>query len=385
MSFFDRASQHARRGSSPRSRVLAGVATAIGLIALGAGLAFGYWVTTDSSNPAAASATSLSAPSVSAAEASATSAKTSWTAGGQPTGTSYVVVRNPGASQVTVCTVPASTSSCTDSGLNPGTAYTYSVTAVLDAWQSSPGTASFTTMAVNIAAPSNGSTFGANWASTISGTSSPATGTTISTVKVSIQQGSGSCWTGTGNVWTAVCPNYVTTGGTPSNWTLSLPIGDLNSVNTYHITAQATDSTNISATTASSFTYNTTGPSPAPPVASATTHYTDTNGVYWVNAEAVNLTDSVAYGGAGSVSSVAYYYCTTSSCNSSNGTFIGNGSGGTWAYSWTTGNLPVSDGTYYIVAVATDSLSNVGTSSTSKVGVDRTPPTVSTPSVNGAS
>ena len=107
--------------------------------------------------------------------------------------------------------------------------------------------------------------------------------------------------------------------------------------------------------------------------------------MYWVNAETVNLTDSVAYAGAGTVSSVAYYYCTTSSCNSSNGTFIGNGSGGSWSYSWTTGNLPVSDGTYYIVAVATDSLSNVGTSSTSKVGVDRTPPTVSTPSVNGAS
>ena len=64
MSLFDRASQHARRSSSRRGRVLAGAATAIGLIALGPDWPSRYWVTIDSSNPAAASATSLSAPSV---------------------------------------------------------------------------------------------------------------------------------------------------------------------------------------------------------------------------------------------------------------------------------------------------------------------------------
>ena len=385
MSRIDHAPRQARRGSAVRRRVLAGAAAVVGLVALAAGLAFGYLVTTDSSHPAAASATSLSAPSVSAGEASATSAKISWTAGSQPTGTDYVVVRNPGAGQVTVCTVPASTSSCVDSGLSAATVYSYSVTADLDAWQSSAGTASFTTMGVDIATPTGGSTFGGNWGGSVAGTSSPATGTTISTVKVSIQQGSGSCWTGTGNVWTAACPDYVATGGTPTNWSLNLPAGDLNSVNTYHVTAEATDASGNSASTTSSFTYDTTGPSPAAPVASATTHYVDSNGVYWVNAETVNLTDSVSDGGAGSVSSVAYYRCATSTCTATNGTLIGNGSGGSWSYSWTAGNLPVSDGTFYIVAVATDSLSNVGTSSTTEIGVDRTPPTVSTPSVNGLS
>jgi hypothetical protein len=380
-----RAPGHAGRRGPRRSRVvLTGLGVA-GVSALVAGLAYGYFVTTDSSHPASASATSLSAPSVGVAEASATSTTVSWSAGSQPPGTNYVVIRNPGAGQVTVCTVPASTSSCTDSGLSPGTSYSYSVTAGLDSWKSAAGTTSLTTMAVNVTSPTNGSTSGTNWSGSISGTSSPATGATIATVKASIQQGSGSCWTGTGNAWTAACPNYVATGGSVSSWTLSVPIGDLNSVNTYHITAEATDSSNISASTSSTFTFNGTAPIPAPPVASATTHSTDSNGVYWVNAETVTLTDSVTYTGAGTVSSVAYYYCPTSSCTGSNGTFIGNGSGGSWSYGWTGAHLPTTDGPYYVVAVATDSLTNAGTSPTAEIGVDRTPPNVSTPSVNGLS
>ena len=381
-------SQHAPHHAAPRAmssrpRLLVGVLATVVTLGTLVGVAFAFWQTTDNSHPAAASATSLSQPSVSATEVSATSVKVSWMAGSQPTGTQYQVVRNPGASQVTVCTVPASTSNCTDSGLSSATTYNYSVTAVLGAW-SSAGTASFTTSSLTITTPTSSSTFGANWGGSIAGTSSAASGTSVSNVQVSIQQGSGSCWTGSGNAWTAVCPNYVATSGTVSNWTLSLPIGDLNSVNTYHITAQATDSLSIASTTTSSFTYNRTGPSPAPPGVSATTNYTDSNGVYWVNAETVNLTDVVTPG-AGTVSTVAYYYCTTSSCTASNGTFIADGSGGSWSYSWSASNLPGSDGTYYVIAVATDSLSNVGTSSATEIGIDRTPPTVSTPSVNGQS
>ena len=380
------------RGS--RSRLLAGVLTTVVVLGALAGIAFAYWQTTDSSHPAAASATSLVAPSPSAAEASATAVNVSWTnPTGQPPGTEYVVQRTS-PSSVTVCTTTGSsqlgnTSAsdlCQDSGLSPGTAYTYSVTAELGNWQSSAGTTSFTTMAVNITTPSNGSTFGANWSGSISGTSSPATGKTISSVKVSIQQGSGSCWSGSGNHWTTACPNYVPTGGTVGNWTLSLPIGDLNSVNTYHITAQATDSSAISATTMSSFTYTTTGPSPAAPVPSATTHYTG-SGMYWINAETVNLTDSVTPG-SGTVSSVSYYYCyNNSSCTSTNGTLINaTTSGGSWSVNWTiTSSVPTNDGDYYVVAVASDSLSNVGTSPTTEIGVDRTAPSVSTPSVNGQS
>jgi hypothetical protein len=357
------------------------LATAITLGLL-VGVAFALWQTTDSSNPAAASATSLSTPSVSTTEASATSVQISWTAGSQPPGTQYVVVRNPGVGEVTVCTVPASTSNCTDSGLSPATAYSYSVTAELDNW-SSAGTESFTTMAVNITTPTtSGTTFGGNWGGSIAGTSSAATGKTISSVNVSIQQGSGSCWTGSGNHWTAACPNYVATGGTVSNWTLSLPIGDLNSVNTYTITAQATDSSSISATATSSFTYNASPPVPSPPAASA--GHTYVNGsVTWTNGQSMSLSDTVT-AGAGTVNTVSYYWCTTSSCSSS-GNFIGTSTNGgpTWSVPWS--SLPASDGVYYVVAVATDSLTNSGTSTATQVGIDTTAPSVSTPSVNGYS
>jgi hypothetical protein len=177
----------------------------------------------------------------------------------------------------------------------------------------------------------------------------------------------------------------VATSGSVGSWTLGLPTADLNSVNTYHATAQATDSSSHSATAQSSFTFNTSGPIPAAPGASATTHYTDSNGIYWVNSETVNLNDTVSYSGVGTISSVAYYWCSTSSCNSANGTLIGNGSGASWSFAWLSGSLPSTDGTYYIAAVATDSLSNVGTSPSTKVGVDRIAPSVPTPSVNGFS
>jgi len=382
----------ARRGRRSPSRLLAGVlATAVTLGAL-VGVAFAFWQTTDSSNPAAASATSLSAPTgATATETGATSVKIGWTnPGTQVTGAQYEVVRNPGAGQVVVCTVSAPTSTCTDSGLSAQTSYSYSVMAVLDNWQSSASSTSFTTMAVSITSLTSGSTYGTNWnGGPITGTYSAASDTTITAVKVSIQQGSGfsACWNGSSNSWATTCPNYVNvTSFGSGSWSLSLPTTDLNSVNTYNITAEAIDSLNITGTSSTvSFTYNSTAPSPSAPVPSATTHYSTSP--YWVNAETVGLTDTVTYSGAGTVSSVSYYYCSTSSCTASNGTFIGTSTtGSSWSVNWTiTSNVPTNDGVYYVVAVATDSLNNVGTSSTTEIGIDRTPPTVSTPSVNGYS
>ncbi len=360
------------------------------MVTLGAlaGVAFAFWQSTDGSNPAAAWATSLLAPSASASEASATSVNISWSnPSGQPPGTEYLVQRTS-PSSATVCTTTGSqigntgtSDLCQDSGLSPATAYSYSVSAVLGNWQSTAATTTFTTMAVKISSPTSGTTFGSNWSGSISGTSSPASGTAISTVTVSIQQGSGGCWSGTGNSWTALCPSYVATTGTVSNWTLSLPVGDLNSVNTYDVTAQVTDSSGSAATATSSFTYNASPPVPSPPTVSA--QHTYANGtVTWTNGQSVGLSDTVAPG-AGTVNAVSYYWCTTASCNSSVGTLIGTSTNGgpTWSEPWS--SLPTSDGVYYVVAVATDSLSDTGTSTAAEVGIDTTPPAVSTPSVNG--
>ena len=389
--------QAAPRERRSPSRVVVGVlATVVTLGAL-VGIAFAYWQTTDSSNPAAASATSLSAPTAATAtETGATSVKISWTnPGTQVSGAQYKVVRNPGANPI--CTVSTPTASCTDSGLSAGASYSYSVMAVLDNWQSSASTASYTTMAVNVTYPVDSTTYGTNWTGTLAGNASAATGTTISSsgVKVSVQQGSGSssCWTGSGASFTASCPNYVPASYTSPNWSLGLPASDLTSGDTYHVTAQATDSLSVSATsTTVSFTYSVPVPIAVAPTASATIHYSTNPS--WFNHENVTLTDvTPSPNGGPPVASVTYYYCLTSngSCtntSTANWTLIGTStaSGSSWTLTWASASLPA-DATYYLMATATNTSSiTSGPSSTStEIGIDTTAPTVSTPTVNGYS
>ena len=388
--------RNGRPNSSRRGRVVAGIAGGTALVVLVAGLAFAYWITTDSSNPAAASATSLSAPTgATATETGATSVKISWTnPGTQVTGAQYQVVRTPGTG--TLCTVSAPTSSCTDSGLSPGTAYSYSVTAVLDAWQSTAVSASFTPMAVGVTYPVNSTTYGANWTGTLTGTASAATGTTISGsgVTVSVQQGTGasSCWTGSGANFTATCPKYVTATYASGNWSLALPSGDLTSGDTYKVTAEAIDSLSVSATSSTvSFTYTVPAPIASAPVANATISYS--TAPTWFDKEPVTLTDSPSVNGGTPVASVTYFYCLKSNvlCTNTsiaNWTSIGTStaSGSNWTLTWASASLPP-DGTYNLMATATNSSSvTSGPSSTStQIGIDTTPPTVSTPSVNGVS
>jgi hypothetical protein len=109
-------------------------------------------------NFALAQASSLSAPTnATVAETSASSVTIGWTVPpSQLPGVKYEVIRNPGVSQVTVCTVSAPT--CTDSSLSSGTKYNYSIIAVLDNWESMTATISFTTLGVTTSALSYGIT-----------------------------------------------------------------------------------------------------------------------------------------------------------------------------------------------------------------------------------
>ncbi len=102
-----------------------------------------------------------------------------------------------------------------------------------------------------------------------------------------------------------------------SNWTLSLPIGDLNFVNTYHVTAQAANSSAISATTMSSFTYTTAGPIP-PPVPSATTHYTGSGML--LDQRRDRQLDRFGHSGFGDIHRLLLLLYDNSSCTSADGT-----------------------------------------------------------------
>ena len=143
-----------RRLASYRPGTLAGRVTlfALGILLAAAGAALAWWVVTVTYAPgsyALAHATSVSPPAaVTATETSATSVTIGWT---NPTpqlpGARYEVIRDPGTGQTVLCTV--SGPSCTDSGLTPGTTYTYAVVALVAThWQSSTATTTYTTLGI---------------------------------------------------------------------------------------------------------------------------------------------------------------------------------------------------------------------------------------------
>ncbi len=120
----------------------------------GAAAAFAFWtvsVNNGSGSYAAAQADSLSAPTTPTATENGSGAITvGWTvAGSQLPGAQYQVTRTSPGSPTTVCTVASTAASCQDTGLSANTLYSYSVTAILDNWQSSAITASATTATPN--------------------------------------------------------------------------------------------------------------------------------------------------------------------------------------------------------------------------------------------
>lgn len=127
---------------------LAAAATAalVGSVVLGGGAAWAAWSVTGAGNgattagslvtPVAAAATSPTAPT--------TDIQVTWTANGEPAGTTYVVTRD--ATTDLTCT----SSPCTDGGLEPGSTHSYVVSARLgSAWRAPSSSVSATTQAVN--------------------------------------------------------------------------------------------------------------------------------------------------------------------------------------------------------------------------------------------
>jgi hypothetical protein len=141
-----------RRTGSRRARVLLCLAgAAIGLTFLHVGSALAYWMTTDSSHPAAAAAATLSAPTSGAQNGTATPAAIPirWTAPGGYAPTGYTVLRCTGSSCTSFtaigngsCGGTISGTSCTDTdtGLSVGKTYSYEVEATLSNWVSAAST-----------------------------------------------------------------------------------------------------------------------------------------------------------------------------------------------------------------------------------------------------
>ena len=139
------------RGASRFSRgLVVAVGAVAGLLFVLAGVALAYWATTDGSNPAEAVAATLSAPTAGMQNGTATlsTVPIKWTAPTGYTPTGYTVLRCTGSSCTNftaisngTCSGTITGTSCTDTdtGLAPGTTYSYEVQAQLHNWVSSPG------------------------------------------------------------------------------------------------------------------------------------------------------------------------------------------------------------------------------------------------------
>ena len=232
---------------------------------------------------------------------------------------------------------------------------------------------------VAITYPVNGVTYGTNWTGTITGSAAAqAVGATISKVQVSIQQTGGNCWTGSGNTYTATCPNYsaVTTGTT--SWSLSVPNTDLTSGDSYKVTAQATDSySNVGTSSTVSFTYDT-----APPTVTITYPVNKTTyGTNWTGA--ITGTASSNAGAGTSVANVSAAFENTTTSMWWNGASFSSGTQGfvsasgtkSWSLGFATSNL-ISGDSYNVVAKATNSAGNIGSSPTVSFTYNSAPPTV---------
>jgi Chitobiase/beta-hexosaminidase C-terminal domain len=239
---------------------------------------------------------------------------------------------------------------------------------------------------------------GAAWAyftATGSGTGAAATGTLNPPTGINAGPASGTTvpvtWTASATGGGAATPQgyYVTRtpypsgasspgcGSSPSSLVTSTSCNDTSvpfGSYTYTVTAVYNSWSSTSAAS-SEVTVVGNAPSASAPGVSATVEYGTSP--YWVNKENVTLADMPSTNGGSPITSVAYYYCSTSSapCTSANWTPIGSTSvSGAWAVTWTNASLPT-DGTYDVVAVATDASSlTSATSSATEVGIDTTPP-----------
>jgi len=257
----------------------------------------------------------------------------------------------------------------TDSAGNTGTSETVDFTYCV---HTAPPT-------VTITYPVNGTTYGANWGRTITGTASAGTGSTISKVKVSIQQGSSSCWTGSGDTFTASCPSYLAVTSGTTSWTLAVPSTDLTSGDSYKVTAQATDSyENVGTSSTVAFTYNNSPPTVTItyPV-NKTTYGTDWAGKITGSSSATSTGSTVQsvkvsiQQGSGSCWTGSGKTYTTSCPN-----YLAVTSG-TTSWSLTIPSTDLTNGdSYSVVAQATDSLGNLGTSLTVAFTYNSSPPSV---------
>jgi hypothetical protein len=140
-----------RRARRLPARLLAvGIPLALAAAVGMPGVAFALFASQPAAQTASVTAATIGAATNFTATATGrTTANLAWTAPSILTG--YKLSQSPGTLAGCSATPSASTTSCTATGLSPGTVYTWTLTAVYDNWQSSPVQASTRTTGVSAA------------------------------------------------------------------------------------------------------------------------------------------------------------------------------------------------------------------------------------------
>jgi Bacterial Ig-like domain len=411
-------SKNRKFGRRARIAAFAGI-----IVVAAAAPAFAYWVVSVAyangnfslaqadTLPAGATPTAATTPNANSNTVGLTFDTSATTTSGVAV-TSYLITRYATGSNTPnatfVCTPPSGSFTCTDNAVPDGSwQYTDSATIAGSTWVGAASSLS-NSVVVDTTPPTTTVTFPAssayynnsswtagcniapfNATDTICGTASdPGTyASGVASVAVSIQSTSGAT---AGEYWGGSSFNQsgedkIAATYSSGDWTLPFPAVNFPADGSYIIRVYGTDNDgNVqSPGTADAFNIDNTPPNPSAPGVTASVTY-GSNPV-WVNEEPVTITDNPTDGGSG-VASVTYYYCAGSSgsCTSLNGTLIGTSSTSSNNYS-VTWNTPLpADGEYQLVATASDNAGNTSAASSSTlIGVDTTPPTVSQPGVNG--
>jgi hypothetical protein len=250
---------------------------------------------------------------------------------------------------------------------------------------------------VSITYPVDSTTYGADWTGTITGTASSGAGTTVKSTEVAIEDSTTKHWW-SGSSFSASSQIFVPVSGT-TTWMLPLGPGKLTSGDSYSVIAQATDSAgNVGTSSSVSSTYF-LRTAATPPTVSVTYPVDHTTyGADWTGT--ITGTASSNSGASTTIASTAVAIEDTSatkwwsgsSFSASTQTFVPVSGTTTWMLALEADNLTSGD-SYSIVAQATDSAGNVGTSSpvaftygsttttsttTTSTTTTTTPPTTST-------
>ena len=239
----------------------------------------------------------------------------------------------------------------------------------------------------SIAYPVDGTTYGSDWTGTMTGTASAAAGTTITSTQVAVEDTSASKWWNS-SAFSASTQTFVAASGN-TTWMFTLAAQNLTTGDTYSVVAQATDSAGNPGTSSTvSFTYSI----PTAPPTVAVTYPVDGTayGFNWTGTMTGTASPNSGPGASIKGTRVAIEDTTTkqwwsgSSFSASGQTFVPVTGNTTWMLALPANGLTSGD-TYKVTAQATDSLGQVGTSSTVTFTYDVTPAVAITYPVTGSS